>query len=276
LENNYFSGNNVMNIKKNGLSIFIEGDERKPPLVFVHGFPFDHHLWDNQINRLSTNYFCISYDIRGLGDSDPGEGQYTIEAFVDDLDTIINETKLHKPVLCGFSMGGYISLRAVERSENTFSGLILCDTKAAADTNEGKINRALGIKRINKEGVSKYVSDFITNCFCEYSLQNKKELVQKSIKDSEYFFPLGIKGCLLAMAGRTDTSGYLPKLEIPTLVLCGEEDNLTTPDVMMGMSDKIHNSQFYIIPKAGHLGPIENPDVVNKHIENFLKKIKQK
>jgi 3-oxoadipate enol-lactonase len=93
---------------------------------------------------------------------------------------------------------------------------------------------------------------------------------------SGYFSAAGIKGCLLAMAGRTDTTESLSKLEVPALVLCGEEDNLTPPDVMMGMSDKIHNSEFYIIPKAGHLSPLENPDAVNKHIENFLRKVNKK
>ena len=262
-----------MNIKKNGLSIFLEGDESNKPLLFVHGFPFDHNMWSNQINKFSLNYFCITYDIRGLGDSEPGDGQYTIELLIDDLEMVINEFKLDKPVLCGFSMGGYISLRAIERMEEKFGALVLCDTKASTDNNEGKINRALGITKINSEGVQKYVNDFIPNCFCEYSLQNKKELVRQSIIGSEYFSPLGIKGCLLAMAGRTDTSDYLSKIELPVLVLCGQEDNLTTPDVMMGMSDKIRGSEFYTIPKAGHLSPLENPDVVNKYIENFLKKI---
>jgi 3-oxoadipate enol-lactonase len=265
-----------MNIKKNGISIFIEGDEGTPPILFIHGFPLDHNMWKNQINKFSSNYFCIAYDVRGSGDSDPGDGQYTIESFADDLEMILGEMQLDKPVLCGFSMGGYISLRSVERMEEKFGGLILCDTKSGADTNEGKINRAMSIKKVNETGVKKYVGDFISNLFCEYSLENKKDLVQNTISDSEYFHPAGIKGCLLAMAGRTDTTEYLSKLEIPALVLCGEEDNLTTPDVMMGMADKIHNSEFYTIPRAGHLSPIENPDAVNKHIENFLKKLKSK
>ena len=262
-----------MNIKKNGLSIFIEGNEGKPPVIFVHGFPFDHHMWNNQINKFSSNYFTISYDIRGLGGSDPGDGQHTIETFVDDLDMIINEMELVNPVLCGFSMGGYISLRAVEKMSAKFRALILCDTKSSADNNEGKIGRANGIKKINEEGVKKYVGDFIPNCFCEYSLENKKELVQKTITGSENFHATGIKGCLLAMAGRTDTTEALSKIEMPALVLCGEEDNLTTPDVMMGMADKIHDSEFFTIPRSGHLSPLENPDALNKHIENFLKKI---
>lgn len=265
-----------MNIKKNGISMFIEGGEAKTPVIFIHGFPFNHSMWNNQVSKFSSGYFCASYDIRGLGESDPDDGQYTIESFVDDLEMVMGEMKLINPVLCGFSMGGYISLRAVERMEGKFRGLILCDTKSASDTNEGKINRALGIKKINEEGAKKYVRDFISNCFCEYSLENKKELVRQTTAASEYFSPIGIKGCLLAMAGRTDTTEYLSKIAVPVLVLCGEEDNLTTPDVMMGMSDKIHNSEFYIIPKAGHLSPVENPDMVNRHIENFLNKLKQK
>lgn len=265
-----------MNIKKNGISMFIEGDERKKPIIFIHGFPFNHHMWDSQISKFSSGYFCAAYDVRGLGDSEPGDGQYTIESFVDDLEMVTGELKLNRPVLCGFSMGGYISLRAVERMEEKFSALILCDTKSAADSNEGKINRALGIKKINNEGIKNYVGDFVSNCFCEYTLENKKELVRKYISNSEYFSPVGIKGCLLAMAGRTDTTEYLTKLQIPVLVLCGEEDNLSTPDVMMGMSDKIRDSVFYSIPRAGHMSPVENPDAVNKHIENFLKNIKQK
>ncbi len=265
-----------MNIKKNGISIFIKGAEGRTPIIFIHGFPFNHLMWADQVSKFSSDYLCVTYDVRGLGESDPGDGQYTIESFVDDLEMVISEMKLNRPILCGFSMGGYISLRAVERMELMFSGLILCDTKSSSDTNEGKINRASGIKKINVDGVKKYVGDFISNCFCEYSLENKKGLVKQSISASEYFSPLGIKGCLLAMAGRTDTTEYLSKITIPVLVLCGEEDNLTPPDVMMGMSDKIHNSEFYTIPKAGHLSPMENPDTVNKRIENFLNKLKLK
>lgn len=263
-----------MNIKKNGISIFPYGDAGKPSVIFIHGFPFDHQMWNNQVSKFSSNYFCITYDVRGLGDSESGDGQYTMELFVDDLEMIANEMKLNKPVLCGFSMGGYISLRAVERMEEKFGGLILCDTKSGSDNNEGKINRASAIKRINDLGVKKYVGEFIPNCFSESSLINKKDLVKKMISESEYFSSTGLKGCLLAMAARTDTTEHLSKIQIPSLILCGEEDNITTPDIMMGMADKIHNSEFYTIPKAGHLSLVENSDAVNKHIENFLKKIK--
>ncbi|HSD62830.1 MAG TPA: alpha/beta hydrolase [Ignavibacteriaceae bacterium] len=263
-----------MNIKKNEISIHFEGDDEKIPIVFIHGFPFDHHMWNNQITCFNENYFCVTYDVRGLGDSVPGDGQYTIELFVDDLEMIIDELKLKKPIICGFSMGGYIALRAVEKIEEKFSGLILCDTRSGADSNEGKINRAIGIQKINLNGVKSYVNEFIQNCFCEKSRKNKRELVGEMISRSEYFSSSGIKGCLLAMAARTDTTNYLTKLQLPVLILCGEEDKLTTPTVMMEMKNKISNSEFYTIPDAGHLSPVENPWAVNEHIDKFLKKIK--
>lgn len=99
----------------NNLSVFTSGNTNNKSIIFVHGFPFDHRMWDEQIEEQSKDYYCITYDIRGLGESHAGDGQFTMESFVDDLETILNELKLKLPVLCGLSMGGYISLRAIER-----------------------------------------------------------------------------------------------------------------------------------------------------------------
>ena len=126
----------------NDLNIYLDGDDKKQPIIFVHGFPFDHFMWDEQVKALGGDYYCIRYDIRGLGSSPAGDGQFTMEMFVDDLEKVIEELKLTKPILCGLSMGGYISLRAIERMQEKFSALILCDTKSAADDNEGKLKRA--------------------------------------------------------------------------------------------------------------------------------------
>lgn len=123
----------------NGLSVFLEGSKKSKQIILVHGFPFDHTMWQSQIDVLSEKYFCVAYDIRGLGESPVGDGQYTMESFVDDLETVIDGLKLDKPVLCGLSMGGYISLRALERFENKFSAAIFCDTRSEADNNEGKL-----------------------------------------------------------------------------------------------------------------------------------------
>jgi pimeloyl-ACP methyl ester carboxylesterase len=149
------------------LDIFIDGDDKNTPIIFVHGFPYDNSMWDEQVKALSNEYYCVRYDIRGLGTSPAGDGQFTIEMFVDDLENIINELKLDRPILCGLSMGGYISLRAIERMQEKFNALILCDTKSAADDNEGKVKRAAAIKQINSGDFDSFVESFVLNCFGE-------------------------------------------------------------------------------------------------------------
>ena len=259
-----------MNNIINNLSVFTTGDKENSPILFIHGFQFDHYMWDKQVENFNSGYYCITYDIRGLGNSAVGDGQFTMESFVDDLEKIIDSLKLNKPTLCGLSMGGYISLRAVERMQDKIGALILCDTKSLADNNEGKINRALGIKQIVDEGVETFVEQFISNCFADRFKQTSKPEYETIVNRSKKYDAVGVKGCLLAMAGRTDTTPYLQNISIQTLVICGEEDKLTPPGVMKSMSDKIKNSKFVTIEGAGHISPVEAPTAVNKEIENFL------
>ena len=256
----------------NGLSIYLSGKQESKAIIFIHGFPFDHYMWEAQVKALSNDYFCVTYDNRGLGESIVGDGQYTIELFVDDLETVVDDLKLDNPVLCALSMGGYISLRAMERIQNKFSGLILCDTKAEADDNTGKLKRANAIKQINSGNYNEFIETFVRNCFGDKFFKENKneylEVVNRSMKSN----PLGAKGCLLAMAGRTDTTEILSKIILPTLVICGSEDKLSTPAVMKSMSEKIPNSKFLLIENAGHMTPIENPELVNSTIMNYLEK----
>jgi pimeloyl-ACP methyl ester carboxylesterase len=252
------------------LSVFMSEGKGLKPIVFIHGFPYDHNMWQAQIEELSKNYFCVSYDIRGLGDSPAGDGQFTMESFVDDLETIVDEMNLDKPVLCGLSMGGYISLRAMERMQNKFSALILCDTKSTSDDNEGKLKRAAAIKLINTGKFYDFIESFVLNCFGEKFIRENNADYRKIVDRSKGNNPAGVKGCLLAMAGRTDTTESLAKIKIPTLVICGSEDKLSPPDVMKFMAEKIPNSKFVLIENSGHMSPVENPARVNKAIRDFL------
>ena len=257
----------------NDLAVYLKGNSQNQPIIFLHGFPYDHTMWQAQIDILSEKYFCVTYDIRGLGESPAGDGQFTMESFVDDLEMIVNKLKLDNSILCGLSMGGYISLRALERMEQVFSAVILCDTRSEADNNEGKLKRAAAIKRINNEGLIPFTKDFITNCFGDYYKQNLKDEFEKRIKISSEFNPVGVKGSLLAMLGRNDTTDYLNKIKIPTLVLCGEQDALTPVPVMQAMAEKINKAEFVVIKDSGHMSPIENPDEVNYAIQKFLDKL---
>ncbi len=259
-----------MNSTINNLAVFAEGDRQNKAIIFLHGFPYDHFMWDEQVKGLKQNYYCVRYDIRGLGKSPTGDGQFTIEMFVDDLEKIIDELKLKKPVLCGLSMGGYISLRAVERMEEKFSGLILCDTKSGADDNGGKLKRAEGIKKINEKGKEIFIEEFVRNCFSDSFVKKNSSEYKKVLSGSMQTTGEGLKGCLLAMAGRTGTTNYLSQINIPTLVICGSEDKLTPSLVMKEMADKINSSNFVVIEGAGHMTPIEKPEKVIEEIRKFL------
>jgi pimeloyl-ACP methyl ester carboxylesterase len=262
-----------MKFQINELSVITDGKKEAKPILFIHGFPYDHTMWKKQINLFSSSHYCISYDVRGFGESINFDGQHTMEMFVDDLEMIIEEMKLEKPVVCGLSMGGYITLRALERFQNKFSAAILCDTRSQADDNQGKLKRAAAIKRINSEGHKEFVKEFISNCFGDYFKQNFSDELNSIIEYSQSFEAKGIKGGMLAMLSRTDTTSSLDKIEIPTLLICGKDDTLTPPSVMKDMFHKIKNAEFVEIQNAGHMAPIENPDEVNSAITKFLKKI---
>jgi pimeloyl-ACP methyl ester carboxylesterase len=262
-----------MKFKINNLSVIADGDKEAKPLIFIHGFPYDHTMWKKQITELSKYYYCISYDIRGFGESTEFDGLHTMEMFVDDLEMIIDEMKLVKPIVCGLSMGGYILLRALERFQHKLSAAILCDTRSQADDNQGKLKRAVAIKRINTQGHKDFVKEFISNCFGNYFKENFSDELISIIQYSQCFHPAAIKGALLALMGRTDTTSFLEKIEIPVLLICGQNDSLTPPLVMKEMYHKIKDAEFSEIENAGHLAPIENPEEVNSQIKIFLKRI---
>lgn len=256
----------------NGLSVNTFGKPENKPIIFIHGFPLDFTMWQNQIDVLKEDYYCIAYDVRGLGESYVGDGQYTMEFYVEDLFSIIEGLQLQKPALCGLSMGGYIGLRAAERNQELFGALILCDTKSDADDNAAKLKRSSNINMINTEGIKKFIDNFIPNCLADETIEEQKELFDSILNKSYQHNPTGVKGAILAIMSRTDTSSFLPQIKIPTLILCGSFDKLTPPQVMRSMSEKIPDSEFAIIPRAGHFSPLENPEAVNDLIKGFLKR----
>jgi pimeloyl-ACP methyl ester carboxylesterase len=230
-------------------------------------------MWEYQIEALKEEYYCVAYDVRGHGESTIGDGQYTMEIFVDDLFAIIKELKLNKPFICGLSMGGYIALRTVEKNQNIFGGLILCDTRSEADDNAGKLKRSAAINQINNEGLIKFVDPFVTNCFSDETIRDQEKLFLTTLHKTHKQNPIGVKGAIIGIMSRTDTTGFLPEIKIPTLVLCGSFDALTPPPVMRALAEKIPDAEFAIIPHAGHMSPLENPDAVNDLIYGFMKRV---
>lgn len=262
-----------MEIIINDLRVFLEGDNKNKSIIFLHGFPYDHTMWDEQVNFLKDKFYCVRYDIRGLGNSPAGNGQFTMDSFVDDLISIVDELKLDKPIICGLSMGGYITFRALEIDQSKFSAVIIMDTRSESDNNEGKIKRQNGISKINKEGVIAFVDGFVPTCFWEDTIKNNPNLYYSVLNKTRKSDSIGVKGSLIAMLSRTDTTSTLKNISLPTLVICGEFDKLTPPNVMQIIADEIKDAKFVEIKNSGHMTPLEQPDEVNKNIITFLEGI---
>lgn len=247
------------------------GKTDSPPIVLVHGFPFSSEMWKGQMQILQEkNLRIITYDLRGHGQSEVGDGQYSIELFVDDLMALLDYLKITKTMLCGFSMGGYIALRAIERNPDRFNALILCDTMSAADSNEAKIRRANSVKTVKKEGVERYAEGFLKAVFAPQTFDAKPDIIDEIRRIILSNSPLGICGALLAMAGRTDTTEALAKISVPALILVGEHDAVTPPGAANAMHDRIQNSKLHLIKGAGHMSNLENAAMFNERVAEFL------
>ena len=139
--------------------------EGRIPIIFLHGFPFDKSMWKEQCEFLKTNYRLIACDIRGFGKSIDEQTSLNMSLFADDLIQFMDKLEINKAIICGLSMGGFITLNALERFPERFEALILCDTQCIADTTEVKEKRFKAIEEIEENGVAGFYEKFIKNVF---------------------------------------------------------------------------------------------------------------
>ena len=244
--------------------------EGSSPIIFLHGFPFDKSMWRGQVKFFKSTYRLISCDIRGFGKSTDEESAFSINLFADDLIELMDQLNIERAILCGLSMGGFIALNAVKRFPERFEALILCDTQCIADTAEVKTKRYKIIEEIEAEGVTRFNEEFIKSVFHEDSLTNKKEVVEQLtdivFSNSKHIIQQG----LVALAERSETCSSLHEIAIPTLILCGREDEVTPLAESKAMNASIEGSTLHVINNAGHVSNLEQPDEFNNHMFEFL------
>lgn len=254
--------------KHNGLHI-VEYENNGPPLIFVHAFPLCHRMWDKQVEHFKEKYRVILYDVRGLGYSTEIDSyQYMMEHFSDDLIKLMDFLKIDKANVCGLSMGGYITLRTLVRHPERFLSVILADTRAEKDDDEGLIARYKSFKSVEDSGLAKEFPKKLLNEE-NHKIDEIRNFVEEMIGwQSEE----GVKGAIIALATRTTTLYDLKKLNIPALIIVGEDDVLTPIAHSEKMNEALSGSQMVVIKNAGHLTNIERPDDFNKAIDSFLSK----
>jgi 3-oxoadipate enol-lactonase len=258
-------------VSVNGMSIcFDDFGKGETPIIFVHGFPFDKSSWQPQIDFLRKTNRVIAYDIRGFGKSTAGHDKITIRLFADDLIKFMDTLSIKKAIVCGLSMGGYILLNAVHQYPEKFKAIILSDTQCIADSAEAKDKRTQTVTKIKTKGLHEFADGFIENIFCQESKDNKKELVESIRNTILNTPPQTITDTLIALAQRTETCSALQQITLPVLLLCGSEDKITPVVQAEFMHRNISNSSLQIISNAGHMANIEQPEVFNKYIIEFI------
>lgn len=274
---------------------------RGTPILFVHGFPFDHIMWVPAARMLAGSCQSILPDLRGFGasnlvfrDSASGDGsgddyddyddnddvEYydandlsptTMSVFADDLASLLGELGISQAVVCGLSMGGYIAMQFAKKYPNLLKGLILCDTKTEADTPKAAAGRRHLANTVIQEGIED-LSDGAPGFLSPVTVDDTPEVLDavRAMMNSQN--AVGVASAALGMAERFDTTAVLERLTVPVLVVTGEDDRLTPPESMRALAAKAKDSSFSVIEEAGHLAPMERPAVFEKIVRNWLKK----
>lgn len=263
-------GKNI-SIQANGITILYDDLGEGPvPIIFLHGFPFDKSTFQSQMEFLQETNRVIAYDIRGFGGSGSDYEKASISLYADDLIHFMDALEIKKAMVCGFSMGGYILLNAVNRYPERFASLVLCDTQCIADSSEAKERRIKLIREIESTGLDSFAADFTTSIFFQRTRIEKPHLIEEYKKKIRSNDVSSITEGLTALTQRYEMCSWLRKITVPTLILCGKEDRVTPPIQSEFMHNKIANSQLYMIPNAGHMANIEQPEEFNERLINFV------
>jgi pimeloyl-ACP methyl ester carboxylesterase len=262
-----------MKVQLNGVEIAYTDQGKGPPILFIHGYPLSKAMWEPQVKGLSSNSRVITLDLRGHGESEAPLWLYTMDIFADDIRALLDHLSIDQVVLAGFSMGGYITFAFYRKYRNRVKALVLADTRAQADSPEGKQGRFKSAQTAYKEGTGPIADAMVPKLLTPQSVQGRPDLVQTVRKIIAGTPVAGIVGDLMAMAERPDSVPLLSEIICPTLILVGEQDGLTPPADAKLMVEKIKKAQLEIIPAACHLSNLEQPDHFNKAVRKFLESL---
>lgn len=243
------------------------------PVLFVHGYPLNRQLWAPQVDGLSSAARIIAPDLRGHGESPPIPGPYPMELLADDLAAFLDALQISAPiVLCGLSMGGYVSFAFYRKYPQRLAGLILAATRAAADSPEGRQNRDHAAEKARQEGVRAVADGMLPKLLSPQTLDSRPELVEQ-VRNIMYGTSLeGMLGDLMGMKQRPDSTPLLAEIACPTLVIAGADDQVIPVTEAENMYAAIPNARLQILPHAGHLLNLEQPEAFNAIVDEFLQR----
>jgi pimeloyl-ACP methyl ester carboxylesterase len=226
------------------------------PVIFLHGFPFDHTIWSPLVPLLESEARLVLPDLRGFGRSPVTGDVYTMRLLAEDIRLLMDRLGLEKAVLVGHSMGGYVSLAFAHAYPARVRGLGLVATQAAADTAERRQARYKTAESVTHKGARVVASDMVNR------LTPKKELLRPIKSLIMQAQPAGIVGALKGMAERSELTGSLSDISVPAVVVAGLADQLLPLDKMHTLAQLLPKGWLVEVQGAGHMVMMEEPQQV--------------
>lgn len=261
-----------MKIRINNTDIAYDDHGIGQPIIFLHAFPLNRSMWQGQVAALlnEQRFRLVALDWRGFGESESATSLSTMELLADDVAALMDALGMQQAILCGLSLGGYVAFAFLHKYPERVQGLILADTKPAADTEEGKANRERIAQLAESEGPGAVVDLQMSKLLSDYTRQHHPEVEIQVRRIAEAATGSGIAAVSRGMAQRSDTNELLARISVPTLVLVGEHDTLTPPTVAQEYAGHIPGSQLVVIPQSGHLSNLEQPEAFFAALHHFL------
>ncbi len=260
----------MQSLRSDDAEIFYEIRGKGAPVVLLHPFPSDHEFWNPIAPALESRYQLILPDLRGHGDSEIGEGPAFMQKHAGDIARVLDAVGVGKAAFVGCSIGGYILFEFWRRFRSRVSSLALCDTKPQPDTAEARANRLKAADAVLQQGTEQFLEAMMPKLIGQTTIATRPDLVAGALVMMRKMSAEDISLVQQGMAARPDSVADLKSINVPTLIVIGEEDLFSTVADGELMRRDIAGSQLKIISKAGHYAPWEQSEAVGLILRQFL------
>ncbi len=258
------------NVKSGDAEIvyWVTGDG--PAVVLLHPFPANHEFWLPVANSLASRYRILLPDLRGHGESGVGEGPATMEKHAADVARVMDDAGVGRAPLIGVSIGGYILFEFWRNFRGRVGALGLCNTKAPADSVEARSARLQAANDVLERGTEPFFESMIPKLLGKTTRETRPDLVDGVLRMMRKMSAEDVAQVQRGMAERPDSVEILKTINVPTLIVTGDEDILTGVNEAELMHQHIAGSQMRVIPKGGHYSPWEQPESARMVLRQFL------
>jgi len=241
-----------------------------PPVVLLHPFPVHYEFWLPLTDVLSSRYRLIMPDLRGHGDSDVGSGPATMEKHAADIARVMDDADVGRAPLLGVSIGGYAIFEFWRANRGRVAGLVLCNTKAPADGPDAKAGRLQAANDVLERGTEPFFESMIQKVLGRTTRENRPDLVESALRMMRKMSPDDVAQVQRGMAERPDSVETLKTINVPVMLVTGDEDLMTGVNEAELMRQHMPGSQVRVIAKAGHYSPWEQPEQFGRLVRQFL------